>query len=103
MPLDRLAGSELRSAPVVRWLHCPILATCACTHMTIDPPPRPATFFCKLEYIEVNGAIGPKAEFDEDFFLTNDRSTIEKLLDWRYSNRIGTLEFHHFLKSPLVA
>ena len=71
--------------------------------MTNNLPTRPATFFCRLEFIEVNGPVGPKTQIDDNFFLTNDQSTIDKLLDWRHVNTIGTLEFHHFKKGPLVA
>jgi hypothetical protein len=67
------------------------------------PPQRSATFFCRLDYIEVKGPIGPRATFAEDCFLTNEQSTIDRLLDWRFAEQIGSLEFSHFKQSPLVA
>lgn len=64
---------------------------------------RPASFFCRLEFIEVKGSLGPNTEFTDNFFITTDQSTIDKLLDWRYSDVIGTMEFGHFKRSPVVA
>src|SRR5262249_11864577 len=66
-------------------------------------PRGAATFFCRLEFIEIKGALGSSAEFTDNFFITDDQSTIDKLLDWRYLEAIGTLEFNHFKKAPLVA
>src|SRR5262245_27827721 len=64
---------------------------------------RPATFFCRLEFIEVKGSLGSGEEFADNFFVTNDVPTIEDLLGWHHLEAVGTLEFHHFRKSRIVA
>ena len=64
---------------------------------------RPATFFCRLNYIEFIEPIGPGAEFSDGFFITNDRATIENIVDWKFFNEIGSLEFRHLMESAVMA
>jgi hypothetical protein len=62
-----------------------------------------ATFFCRLNYIEVQGNLGRGEQFSEGFFVTNDRLTIEGIVDSQYSESMGNLEYKAARSSPLLA
>lgn len=62
-----------------------------------------ATFFCRLNYIEVRGNLGRGEQFSTNFFITNDPSIIRGLVDHRFSAAMGTLEYQNILDSHLVA
>jgi hypothetical protein len=62
-----------------------------------------ATFFCRLNYVQVQSDLGRGEEFSEGFFATNDRRTIASLVHPNLRVPMGSLEYDHFLESPLVA
>ena len=61
-----------------------------------------ATFFCRLNYIEVAGNLGRGEQFSDNFFATNDRATIESLVDSRFLPSMGSLEYNSFIKGPFA-
>jgi Apea-like HEPN len=60
------------------------------------------TFFCRLNYLEVQGNLGRGEQFSDGFFATNDRLTIENIVDEEYSQSMGNLEFRSARSSPLL-
>ena len=64
---------------------------------------HPATFVCRLNFIEVRGNLGRGEQLFDNFFITNDPTLIKSLVDPRFSGAMGTLEFENILSSPLIA
>jgi hypothetical protein len=58
-------------------------------------PPKTvnATFVCALNYLTVRGSLGRGVKLLDEFFLTNDRQTIETLMDERVRTHMGILDF----------
>jgi Apea-like HEPN len=64
---------------------------------------RRSVFCCRLHYISINGNLGRGERLDDNFFVTNDRATIEALLPKDFEPSVGRMEYRSFKESPVVA
>jgi hypothetical protein len=59
-------------------------------------------FCCRLVFLSVKGN-GRGERIDEDFFITNDRITIQGLMPEVFQPSIGRMEYRNFQESPVAA
>lgn len=61
-----------------------------------------STFFARLTYLEIRGSLGRGIQFMDDFFITNDKSYISRIVDDRFRPAIGSLEFKFLRDGPIA-
>ena len=60
---------------------------------TTPPKAVDATFVYALNYLTVRGSLGRGVKLLNDFFIMNDRQTIEALMDERVGPHMGSLDY----------